>query len=149
ILPEEKRLAVVSSIKFLAADTPDSGFLRKDIRILMSAAETKDTLEHVRKTLLPELSWHIDTWRDNYNREEDPESYMDDLSSTLKDFREAFENDDAAIHMIDRALNDIDILIDDLQSEHLEEPHDEDYFQRQSTDSHEGMTRSIFEDVDG
>ena len=148
LLHEEKRQEVVSDIKELAVDVPDSGFLRDGIRKLMSTDELNNVLAHVRTALLPNLDRCLDQWRENYDQEDDPEVYLDELKSALQDYQGAFEDDEEAGAQISNAFHDIEILIEELRSELPEEPDDSDHFGGHSADEHSNSSRSIFDDVD-
>jgi hypothetical protein len=148
LLPERKRIEVVAEIRELAVDTPDSGFLQERFRHILTEDEVVSILEHVRTTLLPNLDDHIYDWRSNYNDDDDPEGYFDDLKSALKDYRDEFVDFEDAQHQIDTALDRIDQVIEDLRSEQPEEPDYDDYDGRGSSGSGHGATRSIFDDVD-
>ena len=73
LLPESKRNSVVATIRDLAVDMPDSGFLRDRIRQLLTEQELDELFVHIRQALLPNLVDHIDNWRSNYNGDDDPE----------------------------------------------------------------------------
>ncbi len=76
LLPESKRNSVVATIRDLAVDIPDSGFLRHRIRQLFTEQEFDEILVHIRQEFLPNLVDHIDNWRSNYNGDDDPEDYF-------------------------------------------------------------------------
>jgi hypothetical protein len=148
LLPEQKRLEVVNEIKELAVNTPDAGFLREEIRKLLTKAEQDEILEHVRKILLPDLNEHIRSWRWNHNSEDDPEEYFSELIGALKDYREEFKDYADAVTQLDNALAKIDEVIEELRSEMPEEPDSDDYYGRNSVESGQETSRSVFEDVD-
>jgi len=148
LLPEQKRFEVVTTIRELAVETPDSGFLKKDISDMFTPSELSDILEHVRLTLLPDLNNHIENWRFNYRSDDDPELYFDELKSALKDYRNEFEEFKDALIQIDTALADIDVVIEELQHELPEDCDGDDYYGRDSTSSGRDFSRSIFDDVD-
>ncbi len=148
LLPEPERLLAVATIRELAIDVPDSGFLREDIRRLMTRDELTQLLEHVQTTLLPNLDWHIEQWRDNYNGDDDPEVYFDDLKSALQDYGEEFEENEFATERIAKALANIDLLIEELQSEFPEMSDEGSSFSKRAQEQVQDSTRSIFDDVD-
>jgi energy-coupling factor transporter ATP-binding protein EcfA2 len=148
LLPEQKRLEVVATIRELAVDTPDSGFLQKRLRNIITEAELADILEHVRITLLPNLPEQIDNWRWNYNRKEDPEQYFSELTSALEDYCSEFESDHGACECIKEALENIEQCIEELRSEQPEEPDSDDYYGRNSSGGSQDDSRSVFDDVD-
>jgi hypothetical protein len=148
LLPEQKRLEVVATIRELAVETPDSGFLKKNIRDMFIPSELSDILQHVRLTLLPDLDNHIENWRFNYRSDDDPEGYFDELKSALKDYRNEFKDFKDALTQIDTALEEIDSEIEYLQHELPEDRDDDDYYGRDSASSVRDFSRSIFDDVD-
>jgi hypothetical protein len=148
LLPEQKRRDVVSEIRKLAVDTPDSGFLLERIRGILTDNELADILESVRTELLPNLDTTIDEWRSNHNRKDDPENYFYELTSTLDSFREELAEYPDAIAAIDAALAEIKRVIEELQSEMPQEPDSDDFYGRGSSGSGNGDSRSVFDDVD-
>jgi energy-coupling factor transporter ATP-binding protein EcfA2 len=148
LLPESKRLGVVSVIRDLAVDTPDSGFLREEIRQIFTQTELDELLDYVKETLLPNLEKHIDDWRSNYDGDYDPDDHFSDLKSTLKDYREVFDDDIHAVCDIDRALDKIDEVVEELRSEMPAEPDSDDFFGGRTQGSEPGDSRSVFDDVD-
>lgn len=148
LLPEDKRLEVVSKFKDLAVNTPDSGFLRSDIRDLMSSDELTDILELVKNTLLPNLETKIMDWWDEYDGEDEPESYFEELKSAIDDYKEVFEDVSEARQLFEEGSIRIDEIIEQLQSDYL--PQEEsDFWDRSKQDnSPSSKGRSIFEDVD-
>lgn len=148
LLPEPERLRAVSTIRELATDVPDSGFLRTEIRGLITPQELADILERVETTLLPNLDKQIDQWRDNHNGKDDPEDHFSELKSALKDYREEFEENKKAITQIDVALREIDKVIEELQAELPREPDTSDFSGRSTQASVGDSARSVFDDVD-
>ncbi|GBE36174.1 hypothetical protein BMS3Bbin07_00317 [bacterium BMS3Bbin07] len=148
LLPESERLRAVATIRELAIDIPDSGFLREEIRGLMTHEEFIHLLEHVQTTLLPNLDRHIEQWRYNYNSDDDPEIYFDDLKSALQDYGKEFEENENAVERITKALADIDLLIEELQSEIPEKSDEDGSLGRRAQEEAQNSARSIFDDVD-
>jgi len=148
LLPEQKRIEVISGIQQLAVDTPDSGFLQKRIRDMLTQKEVSDILEHVRTTLLPSLDDHIYNWRLNYHSDDEPEEYFYELTSALKDYRNELADFKDALNQIDTALADIEQVIEELRSEQPEGPDFDDYYGRDSLSGGRDVSRSIFDDVD-
>ena len=147
LLPENYRIEAVKAIKALAIEVPDSGFLSSDIRGLITSAELSEILDSVKNELLPFLSQKIDTWKYNYNSEEDPELYFDELKSTFGDYREEFQNDSKAVNHISKALSDIDEVIEELKDDYS--PKDGESWWTSKADANEtANSRSIFDDVD-
>ncbi|MCY3803999.1 MAG: hypothetical protein OXG06_06325 [Gammaproteobacteria bacterium] len=149
LLPESERLRVVSTIRELAIDIPDSGFLQRKIRGIFTHEELVLLLEHVQMALLPNLDSHIDQWRDNYDGNGDPEIYFDELKSTLQDYGNEFEGKEQATIQIAKAVADIDEIIEELRME-FPARLDEDYFfgELAQEKAQDLAVRSIFDDVD-
>ena len=148
LLPEEKRINAISSIKNLAVTTPDSGFLRENIRDLMSYDELSDILKSVQCYLLPNLEDTIDSWKNDYNREEEPETYFEELKSALDDYKSEFEEDPASLKQINEAINLIYQVIENLKSEYTPSD-DQNFWNKSRTNSPiNSHSRSIFDDVD-
>lgn len=148
LLPEEERVRHVAVIRDLAVDTPDSGFLREDVRGLLTPAEIDATLENVRSRLLPNLQSCTDSWRDDYDGEDDPESHFSELKSALNDYREALSADTEAVACIDVGIAAIDEVIEELRSEMPPEPDSDDYHGGRTHRGESEESRSIFDDVD-
>ncbi|MFC1626210.1 hypothetical protein ACFL19_00760 [Pseudomonadota bacterium] len=148
LLPESERLRAVTTIWELAIDTPYAGFLREDIRTLMTPEELSLLLNHVQTTLLPNLDSCLDQWRDNYNSDVEPEAYFDDLKSTLQDYGKEFEKNEHAAGQVAKALADIDHLIEELQSEFPEKSDEDGFFGSRAKEDAQNSNRSIFDDVD-
>lgn len=146
-LPEPERLRAVATIRNLAIDIPDSGFLREEIRRLMTHEELVHLLEHVQTTLLPNLDEHIDQWRDNYNSDEDPNAYFYELKSALQDYSNEFGENEYAVDLVAKALDNIDHVIEALQSEFPEKSDEDDSFARRVQEDAQDSARSIFDDV--
>jgi hypothetical protein len=102
----------------------------------------------VRTELLPKLSSHVDAWRDNHDREEDPDSYFSPLVSALRDYRAVFSDLDHEVQHIDAALAEIEETLEQLRSDMPREPDLEDIYGDRMTGTSSDDSRSIFDDVD-
>jgi hypothetical protein len=148
LLPEAERERHVATIRELAVDTPDTGFLTEPVSSLFTDEEFADTLDHVRRGLLYDLGSCIESWEYNYSSNDDPENYFSTLKSALMEYREAFDNDDQALAFIDKGIVKIDKVVEDLQSELPPEPDSDDYFRGGVHDEERADARSTFDDVD-
>lgn len=148
LLPEPKRLSVVATIRDLAVDTPDAGFLREEIRKVLTQEELEGILDHINETLLPNLEDHIDNWRANYNGDDDPEEYFSELENALKEYRKAFAGKEIAIGEINGALIKLKEVIIELYSEMPQEPDSNDFYDSGMLGSEPDESRSVFDDVD-
>jgi hypothetical protein len=138
----------IATIRELAVETPDSGFLLDRIKPLLTADEVASILEHVRSSLLPGLESCVESWKDNHNGEEDPEGYFGHLIDALKDYEKAFEEDEDAVEKIKKGFSMIDAAIESLRSDMPEEPDRGDYYRGGSHEADAAESRSIFDDVD-
>ena len=150
LLPEAERLKAVASIRRLAVEVPDSGFLRENIRKLITTDELSNILLLAKKDLLPNLDYVIGDWRNDYGEHWEPEEYFADLIGTLNEYRKEFKDNQIACEQIDDAIETIEELVKELESEYCQEDFSDsgfsgDYSEASSIDS--GI-RSIFDDVD-
>jgi len=148
LLPEDDRVRAVASIKDLAIDIPDSGFLRDSVKGLMSDDELSDILQLVQHTLLPYLDNQIDSWQNDYNREDEPDAYFGDLKSALDDYQKEFEEVETSCRQIEEAITRIDQIIEELQSKYSPEE-DGGFWKHNGGSAPKHIDdRSIFDDVD-
>jgi energy-coupling factor transporter ATP-binding protein EcfA2 len=148
LLSSAARGEYVRQIRELAVETPDSDFLRENIQPLFAPGERDEIVNHVRTELLPKLSSHVDAWRDNHDREEDPDSYFSPLVSALRDYRAVFSDLDHEVQHIDAALAEIEETLEQLRSDMPREPDLEDIYGDRMTGTSSDDSRSIFDDVD-
>ena len=156
LLPEAERLKAVDSIKRLAVEVPDSDFLREDIKNLMTNEELSNILFSVQEDLLPDLDDHVEAWRSGYTGDCEPREHFEQLREALYDYREEFENNEAACEQIDYAIETIDEYIKELEHEYYWDfsgggfsgKHKKAPSIDPSAHSIDSSTRSIFEDVD-
>jgi hypothetical protein len=147
LLPEQKRIKTVATIRKLAVETPDSGFLQNNVRKLFTDEEFADILSDIKIYLLPELDNIIDNWTSNYCSGDEPEGHFNELSSTLSDFNNKLAGDWLVAARCKSAIAQIDRIIDDIRSEMPPEPDSDEYYSGESENIH-GLSRSVFEDVD-
>ncbi len=147
ILHEVTRASVVSIIRGLAVETPDSGFLTEGIRKMIKPEEFTQIMEDVRTKLIPNIDDEISHWQHNWDNERDPESHFESLVDALKDYKSELAQDSKAVSKIDSALVEIEELVEDLRRGQPQEPDSDDY----RGGSHSGGgddSRSVFDDVD-
>ena len=150
LLPEANRASAVASIRELAIETPDAGFLRDEIRAVLLPDEFKAIVDDLRKILLPKLGSIIRNWRFNYDSGVDPEDYFSELTGTLEEFKVALNTEPEAVEQIDAAISRIGGEIEDIRSDAPPEP-DYDYEEireRSATKESAADARSTFDDVD-
>jgi hypothetical protein len=148
LLPEEERRRHVAAIRDLAVSTPDDGYLKDHIVSFLTAEERKEITLHVRWDLLAKLDTCIRNWRDNWNPEDDPDSYFDDLKQALKSYRDAFDGDAEAQDWIDAGLVRIDTVSEEMKTEAESPPDDIEYRGRAAVLEGSDHVRSTFDDVD-
>ncbi len=148
LLPEDDRVRAVTPIKDLAIDIPDSGFLRDNVKGLMTDDELSDILQHVQNTLLPNLDNQINDWLNDYNVEDEPDAYFEDLKSALDDYKREFEEVETSRRQIEKAITHIDQIIEDLKSEYNPEDDDGSWKRSDGISSKHSDNRSIFDDID-
>ena len=146
LLPEQKRIDVVSTIRDLAVETPDAGFLRRSIRNVFTENELSDILDRVRIELLPNLDDTIDHWRGNCDNN-DPAEYFDELTNALDDYHSEFADDQDADIQITTALRKIKQVIAEMRSEQPQQPDSDDYYGKSSSGGKPDDSRSVFDDV--
>ena len=150
LLPEANRAAAVASIRELAIETPDAGFLRDEIRAVLLPDEFKAIVDDLRKILLPKLGSIIRNWRHNYDSGVDPEDYFSELTGTLEEFKVALNTEPEAVEQIDAAISRIGGEIEEIRLDAPPEPdYDyDDYRERSTASASAGGERSIFDDID-
>ncbi len=148
LLPAEKRSSVLAAIRELAVDTPDSGFLREEIRQFFKQQEFNELLDHIRQVLLPNLDDVVDNWSSHYNGDDDPEEYFNELIGALEDYAKVYIDDNIAISQINNAIKKIEKVIEELHSDMPQEPDYEDIYGESMGRSVVNDSRSIFDDVD-
>jgi hypothetical protein len=146
LLPESERVRHVDTIRHLAVETPDSGFMRKDVRGLFTTQEYEDTLEYVRSTLLPNLEECIDNW--GFNCDDEPAQHFSELESALDDYKKAFSNEEASISYIDAGLTKMNETIASLSESRGPRTREDDFYERRGPLAAADEARSIFDDVD-
>lgn len=148
LLPDADRLIAVKEIKELAVRTPDSGFMRDDIKTLMSSSELSDILHAVKSDLLPNLENIVHEWKVNYNGEDEPDAYFYELKSALDDYKSEFGECEESVQLIDYALEQLDEAISDLTDEYHPSSIDNNWRTDDISKATDISSRSIFDDVD-
>ncbi|MFM4911382.1 hypothetical protein ACEUCM_20425 [Aeromonas dhakensis] len=148
LLPDADRLITIKKIKELAVSTPDSGFMRDDVKTLISSSELFDILHAVKNDLLPNLENTINEWKTNYNGEGEPDAYFYELRSALDDYKSEFGECEESVQLIDYALEQLDEAISDLTDEYNPISTDNDWRTDDISKAIDISSRSIFDDVD-
>lgn len=150
LLPESERLRVVKAISELAIETPDSGFLKAEIKSLMKPNELSSLLDEIQTKLIPNLDETISQWKDRHNEEDDPEQHFYELKNALDEYKNEFDNNVIITQSINNALKKIDLIVEEIKSELPKEEYDkeEELLNRNSQKDTKNNRRSIFDDVD-
>lgn len=149
LLPESERLRVITAISELAIEIPDSGFLKAEIKSLMTPDELNSLLDKVKTKLIPNLDKEIVQWKRNYNYGDDPEEYFEELKNALKEYKNEFEDDETITEKIDSTLKKIDLIVEELKSDLPDDKKgEEELFNQNKYEDDKNNRRSIFDDVD-
>lgn len=149
LLPESERLRVITAISELAIEIPDSGFLKAEIKSLMTPDELNTLLDKVKTKLIPNLDKEIVQWKRNYNYGDDPEEYFEELKNALKEYKIEFEEDETITEKIDSTLKKIDLIVEELKSDLPDDKKgEEELFSQNKYEDDKNNRRSIFDDVD-
>ncbi len=148
LLPDAFRIATVSKIKELAIETPDSGFLKDNVKTLISESEMRDILQTIKIDLLPYLEDVISNWEMNYSGEEEPDIHFDELKSALKDYKNVFETCEESQSNIEDGLEQINEIISNLSYEYYSSNTDDTWKDENISLEKNLDVRSIFDDID-
>jgi hypothetical protein len=148
LLPEAVRQRHVATMRRLAVETPDSGFLEPNLKQMFTDVEFAETMEDVRKNLIDKLDDCISTWRDSHPSDEDPEDYFSALNTALEEYKTEFGTDVSVVNLVDAGFISIKRVIDELMEETPPRPDYEDVIGRAKPRVQEQGTRSTFDDVD-
>jgi hypothetical protein len=148
LLPEDERVKHVPTVRELAVQAPDAGFLNHDTVSFLTEGEIGEILGNVREKFLPRIEVEIDNWKDNYSPHESPSAYFEPLKSALTEFAAALKDDDAAVALIEKGVAAVDEAILELDAQDSHEPDRGDYYHSGSSGSSGSDSRSIFDDVD-
>jgi hypothetical protein len=110
--------------------------------------DVKSILNDVREELLPNLSFEVANWKDNYSPRDTPASHFEPFHSALSDYAKAFEGDAEALYLIAGGQSAIAEATADLDTAEVEEPDHDEYYHRRSSGPPISDSRSIFDDVD-
>lgn len=109
----------------------------------MTDEEIKETLVMVRSRLLSDLDSCIETWRDSYDGSDDPEDHFDHLQMALRQYEEAFEDDEQATGWITAGRAKIEKVIEELRANPPEVSDSDDYAAHQPGPHGDDGLRSI------
>ncbi|CAL9327334.1 hypothetical protein [Streptomyces sp. SudanB52_2052] len=147
--PDEHQV-LLTRVAELAVDTPDAGWLRRaEWKILLTDIDRNQLIEQVRRKLIPNLQHTLQEWEYNYDSSDDPQDYYGQLEKELSTYKRAFETDDQAAAALDRALAEVQRLIESEYENRDPERSDGYTRERQgSTNWTFSHGRSVFDDVD-
>ena len=148
LLPEEERIKHVAAVRKLAVQTPDAGFLNRNIVSFLTNVEIEETLSEVREKLLPNIDVEIDVWKDNYSHEDSSSDYFEPLRGALSAFSAALAHDPAAVALIREGVAAVDKAAAEFDLRSSEDSDHGEYYRRESDGPSRADSRSIFDDVD-
>lgn len=147
LLPEEKRIEIVSRFRNHSTQNLDDGFLSERFQILFTDVEKSGIIDTIRTSLLPKLNSHIEDARLGYDKDEEPEVWFSEMTRVLHKYRFLFKENEIALTQIDTALEDIENTVEELKAEH-KKPESDDTYENPSDENEPDESRSIFDDVD-
>jgi hypothetical protein len=148
LLAEDQRRTHASTVRKLAIQTPDAGFLDGRVISFLTQGEIEDILADFRDQLLPFVDIEIENWKDNYSSRETPGDYFEPFRSALLEFKSAMADDLDVVSRVESALAAVDEAITTLDTRGSEEPDYGNYYNRSSGEVATPSSRSIFDDVD-
>ena len=93
MLPEALRRKMVEDILSGLKFGLDDGFLADDVRAMFTPDEFKRAVELARKQILEDVEGEVESWKDNFSSDDDPEDFFDGLKSIYRRFDEFFWED--------------------------------------------------------
>jgi hypothetical protein len=151
LLPEDKRQIVVNRVRELAVHTPDTDFLTLPrIKNFFNESEISQIMNDVKEMLLPKINYVIESWRSNYPREEDAESYFETHIESIDAFLMYFQSDEDANKILTTAKEKLTKIISDFKSSIDEDDEEYDFDASSETLSGASLSgnRRIFDDID-
>jgi hypothetical protein len=148
LLREDERIKHAATVRELAVQTPDAGFLEPRIVSFLTKDEIKEILHDIRNQFVPFIGVKINSWTRNYSDREDPESYFEPFKGALSSFSTALAYDAVAVKMIEEGLAAVDEAIAELESDREQVLDCDEYRHVGTTRRSEPDLRSIFDDVD-
>lgn len=141
---------IVERVTELAVETPDAGWTwLLEWKVLLSDTEREQLLNHVKQQLPPRFDEILQDWRREYDPQDgDPDSYYDDLQGALNNYRDAFINDNEALHAIDQAIEKVNEATWNTEEEFNPQIPSPISTHEDSTLPNGPDERSIFDDVD-
>lgn len=143
-------MAAVAEIRTLAVNTPDADFLADRLKPLFRDGEVKAILKDVRDRLIPNLSEEIETWRWNFDsNDDDPEGYFDRFVEAIRAYSDELADDPTVVSLVDKAVREVRDVVTDLQTDRASfEPDYDDSYTPSGVGDVNTVNRSIFDDVD-
>jgi hypothetical protein len=116
-LPEEIRIKAVDKMSEIAKDLFDGEWLDPQIIPLFNDRERQLILDHFRLNILPDLDYHIDASADGHSEDTSPADRFEVVRTSLKNYAEAFAQDNSIYYKIQRALASIEEKIADAEQD--------------------------------
>lgn len=93
LLPEERRVAFVDTVRMAANEHADDSFLASEkISGLLTDSERAGILDEVKTSVLGRIEKHVQRVREQWDRDYDPNDYFDELKSSVRHFANALSN---------------------------------------------------------
>jgi hypothetical protein len=148
LLPEDQRIKHAVTVRELAVQTPDAGFLDSNTVSFLTEDEIEEILCDIREALLHNMRREIESWKQNFSDSESPSDYFEPFRTALSKFATVLAYDSQTIALINEGLSAIDEAVAELDSQDAPEPEYGDYYHRGTAASPGFTSRSIFDDVD-
>jgi energy-coupling factor transporter ATP-binding protein EcfA2 len=150
MLPEKKRLAIVSEIEQIAVEVPDASFLEEPFRSLLHEHEIEEILEVVKNDLFTDLPAVIDTWTDSWcdNADVEPGAFFQPLIDALRAYADEIGILSEVARKCDEAEAQIEALVESLLSDGPDEDPDLWHSSDAARSGSMPIERSVFDDVD-
>lgn len=90
VLPEERRLAFVATVRAAASEDADDSFLASEqIAAMLTATERAEILDEVEANVLGKIEQHVNRVSKQWDKDYDPNDYFDELRTSVHNFAEA------------------------------------------------------------
>lgn len=90
VLPEERRLAFVATVRAAASEDADDSFLASEqIAAMLTSTERAEILDEVEANVLGKIEQHVNRVSQQWDKDYDPNDYFDELRTSVHNFAEA------------------------------------------------------------
>jgi hypothetical protein len=148
LLPDDKRKKFVETVSNYTLTGQDTDALHdKGIQNLFKEDELEHLRKRVRIELLPRIADVRQEWESDFNSDDSPEDHMQALLDSFQTLKEYFEDDENAVELIDREIQNTNEWIEDQTPEEEPERSPRKLGTVEASDKPQS-TRSIFDDID-